>query len=51
MTNATRISRALELECKATEADRLWPDSPVIARNLRRAAAYQRRAVALALAA
>lgn len=48
MTNAARITRAMDLEAKAINADRRWPDSPSIARNLRWAARHQRARVARA---
>ncbi len=46
MSNADRITRALQLEAKAFEAERRWPETPAIARNLRWAARYQRSKVA-----
>ncbi|UIJ43767.1 hypothetical protein LZK98_11760 [Sphingomonas cannabina] len=46
MTNADRIARALQLEAKAVEAAKRWPETPSIARNLRWAARAQRRRVA-----
>lgn len=46
MSNAERITRAMELEGKAIEADRRWPGTPSIARNLRWAARRQRSQVA-----
>lgn len=46
MSNADRITRALHLEAQAIEADRRWPETPAIARNLRWAARRQRKIVA-----